>query len=1537
MLMKHLPWKTLALGLAAVCAAPVVGQVTVSIDAGSRGAKIGDLHYGIFFEEINHAGDGGLYAELVRNRSFEDNASKPDSWSAVGSAKMALVTDRMLNSAQAHALEVTTTKAGDGVSNVGFWGMNIVEGQTYSLKFWMRSEGANALSQAQLLNSAGQAIGQAAIAKADGADYGNGWQLYTASITATGSDAKGKLALTADGAGKSVIDVVSLFPPTYKGRENGCRIDLAEMLEAMHPAFVRFPGGCYVEGTFRNDKTNRFEWKNTIGPIEQRPGHYNVNWEYNVSDGMGFHEMLLLTEDLGAEPLFVVNMGLGHGWMVDYKEIGEYIQEALDAIEYCNGSVDTKYGAMRAAAGHPEPFGLRLIEIGNENYNFTSDGNNDQSDHYAERYIQFYNAIKAVYPDIICIGNVEAWGTDLPSWRNPHPVDAVDEHYYRNPSWFAGKYNMYDSYPRDRHKVYVGEYAVTSNFGTNGNLDAALGEAVYMLGMERNSDVVVMNSYAPIFVNENDQRWKPDMIRFNSSESYGTPSYYVQQLMPNYVGKQNVNFSEVGNGSETHNSIGLSTWSTAATFDNVKVTAPDGTVIFSDDFSSNSGAWSSAGGTWSVANGVLTQSDQGMQGSIYACNAEVGQSYTLELEATKTGGAEGFLIAFKYADGSNYAWWNLGGWNNTQHAIENCVNGGKSTVCTTSGNLVNGHTYNIKVVVDGARVKCYLDGSLMFDTTLPVARKAFFSASIDDEAGYLYIKAVNTTGDAVPTTFNISNCTASSAEGVVLASANNLDENSTANQTKVAPAPIAVSLAGNKIAYTIPAYSFTIIKVKVSDIKINPAGGEASADELAAVKDEIANVMAKANFLHTAIALPCGSSEASIEWTLAETAAGYLDFGRSGWTQTVSVRHLADKEPVKAGRLTGAVTFANGKTGTIKYDVTVAPEDDAYGYLYCFMNSGREITNFALGTKEDKGQVFNVLLGGNEVFDTDALAGIEHGTRDAYMAKGQRPDEYFITTTDMKQASSGVWNNYGINLLRSTDMIHWESTTFDFRKGKSIFSDPAATTDAYKTDAEYANIYRVWAPQFIWDPAAFNGQGGYLVYYSCLSSNPGDNLDVVYYSYADKDFKTLTQPRVFYKRAFSVIDADIVLNPYDGLYHLWYKWEGASGGDRGIYEATSPVLVGGVWTDIHHFTGEGSELVEGSSAVRLINEDTYNLYYMRYSGGSAYKFVTIDHVGLHPSGSVKLGGEGAFQHGSVLTLNEKEYVTLERWDEILTLLAYAKEQNSPVFAAAIEQAENALQYKTVAALYDELGKAIDALKAAKQAYIAQLIDPAGETDLTALLVNPKFANGNTGWQGTSIVVNNGVAEHFNKDFDTYQIIEDLPAGVYRFECQGFYRAGSKGVANASHTTGKESLNAKIYANEASAPIMSLFAQDGYTYSPSYTYPDNMAQANTAFNSNGHYTANTVLVALYEPGDLRVGIRKSQHITSDWTCVDNFKLTCVSSDPSGIEAAEAPLTDDPVDIYNAQGQRVATSLRPSEASRLLSPGLYLAGSRKLLIK
>lgn len=1532
---KHI----LAATLWGMTALAATAQVTLNIDAGKRGATIGDRHYGIFFEEINHAGDGGLYAELVQNRSFEDNTSNPDTWWTVGSASMSLITEGMLNDAQTQALQVAISADGGGVRNEGFWGINAVSGRTYKLSLWAKSDkGYKGMLTAQLETAGGTSLGATTL----NVELDGEWQKLTGEITATGNDTQAYLSLTGSQAGTLCLDVVSLFPPTYKNRENGCRIDLAEKLEALNPAFVRFPGGCYVEGQWANGKTNRFEWKKTIDAIETRPGHRNINWNYNVSDGLGFHEMLQLTEDLGAEPLFVVNMGMGHGWVVDYNSIDEYIQEALDAIEYCNGDETTTWGAKRIANGHPEPFGLQLIEIGNENYNFYSENNNDQSDHYAERYYQFYQAIRAKYPDMIIIGNVEAWGTDNPSWRNSYPVDVVDEHYYRSPAWFVSQYAKYDSYDRSRPKVYAGEYAVTQDFGTNGHLRAALGEAVYMLGMENNSDMCVMNSYAPIFVNENDQKWRPDMIRFNSSESFGTPSYHVQQLFPNNVGKQNVKWTESGNETTGGSRFGLSTWLTAATFDNLTVTSTDGTTLFSDDFATDNGHWTTNGGNWSLSNGVLMQSNVSMEGKIYLCDTEAGENYTLEVDATKTSGAEGFLIAFNYTDANNYCWWNLGGWGNGTHGVEMCVDGTKTTVASQSGSLITGHTYHIKIVVESSHVQCYLDGELIHDFNLPTQRKVYVSSNIDDETGILYVKIVNPNNEATATTLNLTNATITGGSVVVLTSESSEDENTMETPNKVTPTEQTLTgIEGNTVTYTVPAHSLNILRLNVTDVVKGGENGEpASAADIAAFKEEIANAMTRLNFLHASTSLPGSTSGgATIAWTLKEADASRVSLSSNGYSHTLNVASLPQDEKVQAGTLTAAITFPNGTTASIDYTIWLAPDDNRYGYLYCFMSSSKEITNFALGSKEDKGRVFNVLLDGGEVFNTAELAGIEGGTRDAFILRGEQENQYLMATTDMCVAKTGVWYNYGINLLRSSDLIHWESTTFDFRKGKQIFSDPETTTGCYDTDAEYALINRVWAPQIIWDSDYNNGEGAYLVYYSLLSTNEGDTYDKIYYSYADKDFKTLTQPRMFFDPGFSVIDTDIVYNPYDNLYHMYYKREAANGSDRGVYEATAPTLVGSTWTDIMHVTNEGTAQVEGSSTIRRINEDIYNLYYMRYSDGYVYKVCETDHVGLNTSSSTALQGTGNFQHGSFMTLTEEEYGMLQSWSDLRLLMDACQEKISAtgttVYDAALLQAEEALALTTVTELAVALPKAYEALENAEKNYRNELFEGASEenpVDITALIVNADFSNGSTGWEGTSFTAANGyVAEQWDKTFDNHQTLKAMPAGKYYLSCQGFYRYGTIDNALTAYNSGTEALNAEIYMNENASPFVSIFAENGlYSFSP-YTFPDNVWGADEAFNTYDAYHGNEVKLTLKEENDLTVGMRKTVYVYADWTIFDNFRLLYYGNGSQGI--AEVPATTPVTDtiVYDLCGRPVGKTVKG------LQKGIYLREGKKIIVR
>ena len=732
--------------LAALGMSAQAQTAVLNVDASREGVSISPTLYGLFYEEINHAGEGGLYAELIQNRSFEDEAlpirnrrfgangegerfgghpapGTIPAWYAANStgaaSRMEITTENLLNEVQQKALCWTiseaTPEAPAAIVNTGHWGIASIKGDTYTLTFWARADKRyKGTLNVGLQNKDDDTWCAKAKVRCR---IGKKWKKYTVSFTPDTNVDYTRFVMTADTPGTLYLDMVSLFPPTFKNRANGCRKDLAEMLVALHPKFLRFPGGCFVEGT---SQETAYEWKRTIGPLEERPGHYNGNWHYPVTDGMGYHEYLQFAEDLGAEPLYVVNVGIWHGGFVHHDSIGEYIQNALDAIEYANGDKSTKYGRMRIKNGHPKPFNMKYIEIGNENYQPHA---HEQSDHYAERYIQFYNAIKARYPEMQIIGNVESWGTDYPTWRNEHPVDMLDEHYYRSPSWFAGKYHHYDNYDRKGPKIYVGEYAVTSDCG-EGNLKAALGEAIYMMGMENNSDVVTMCSYAPVFVNIHDKTWMPDMIRFDAAHSWGSPSYYVQRLFAENVGTTMVasEMTQTRRPRPTLFSVGLGSWNTEVEYKNVKVTIGDSRFTIDD--------YKFGKGKWAIKNGLITQSTQTTECVAISHEVFNATSYDLTLQARKKAGDEGFLIIFDYFDEDNFKWFNIGGWGNTLHGIENTMAASKSTTKTAAGSIEKGRWYDIRIEVRDTQVRAFIDGKLVHDIEIGYPDMLYANAMI---------------------------------------------------------------------------------------------------------------------------------------------------------------------------------------------------------------------------------------------------------------------------------------------------------------------------------------------------------------------------------------------------------------------------------------------------------------------------------------------------------------------------------------------------------------------------------------------------------------------------------------------------------------------------------------------------------------------------------------------------------------------------------------------------------------------------------------
>ncbi|CAN7735641.1 alpha-L-arabinofuranosidase C-terminal domain-containing protein [Duganella sp. LjRoot269] len=524
--------------LATLSTPPAMAQTAVRIDLAKPGIPVSPTLYGQMTEEINFSYDGGLYAELVRNRAFKDNDGNPEHWSVVQEAggSAAIAVDQrypVAGTALPNSLRLDAPNASPGhrvgVANAGYWGIPVKPNTSYRASFYAKINGAGAVP---LIVSIEGVDGKTVYAQAEGGRIDGEWKRYsvtlsTAANVKTTSDAR--LVLATETPGKVWFSQVSLFPPTYKERPNGLRVDLMEKLVDMKPGFLRFPGGNYLEG---GSVGTRFKWKETLGPIEQRPGHPGT-WGYRSSDGMGLLEFLLWCEDMKAEPVLAVFAGYAlNGESVPVgKELEPFVQEALDEIEYVTGDVSTKWGAQRARDGHPAPFKLRYVEIGNED-GFEKDKT------YDGRFAQFHDAIKAKYPQIKLISTVggKDWLSAQQKVSSRVP-DLVDEHYYFNVMEMLNEAARYDSYERRGPKVFIGEWAAREGEPTT-NLYSALADAAFMAGMERNADVVEMACYAPLLVNVNPggMQWQSNLIGYDVQSSYGSPSYHAQKMFKHYLG-----------------------------------------------------------------------------------------------------------------------------------------------------------------------------------------------------------------------------------------------------------------------------------------------------------------------------------------------------------------------------------------------------------------------------------------------------------------------------------------------------------------------------------------------------------------------------------------------------------------------------------------------------------------------------------------------------------------------------------------------------------------------------------------------------------------------------------------------------------------------------------------------------------------------------------------------------------------------------------------------------------------------------------------
>ena len=858
------------------------GAYTLNIDAGDEIHDISDLLFGVFFEDINFAADGGLYAEMVANRSFEFTALAQDDalyrWNSVNDAEISVKSDKKhsLNENNPNYLVIKGNGEKSGIENRGFLdGMSIVEGKTYNASLYAKGEYNGKVY-----------VNLAVDGKVIATDYidniSSKWQKYTFTLNSSVTANKGVTLQVLTDGGEVYFDMISLFPEdTYKNRENGLRADMCQLLEELQPRFLRFPGGCVIEGY---DMNSAYDWKDSIGVNENGDpllfnGKYGdvavrsqgVSIWTNMSTtddlfpsffsyGLGFFEYFQLAEDIGAVGVPVLNCGLycqarGKGPVdMESDEFKKYIQDMLDLVEFCRGGVNTKWGKVRASLGHPAPFELKYICIGNENW----------GQDYFVRYSAFldaFNKAKAENPKLYegleliyssgvddgtsgadYLASYEYAKEELNKMNSTNALDfagATDHHYYNDPQWFYENADYYDekNYPRSVQNmtdtkyggainVFLGEYASWSN-----TLNSALSEAAYMTGLERNGDIVTMAAYAPLFSSVTARHWSPNLIWFNNSGSMGSINYYVQKLFSLNQGSAVLNHTFNGAKVEQENlkgAIGVGTWYTSAKFENIVVKDLATGEILSKDTNKKSNWTFPTDGEWKIKKGALVNTTTEMAYSDTGSVAYFGdanwENYSFTVEATKLDGAEGFLIPFAVKDTQNNYFWNIGGWNNTLSAVQRIENNVKTDkIVGTVKNCVieTGKTYKITVEVSGSNVKGYIDGELYFDYNCgsEAEAKAYTVVSNDDN-GDIIIKLVNVTEKASTVAVKIDNAFVLD-EAVI----NQIAGDSLANDNIFGADPnshitmkeFTLNGFSSEFNYTMPAYSVTSIRLKTAE------------------------------------------------------------------------------------------------------------------------------------------------------------------------------------------------------------------------------------------------------------------------------------------------------------------------------------------------------------------------------------------------------------------------------------------------------------------------------------------------------------------------------------------------------------------------------------------------------------------------------------------------------------------------------------------------------------------------------------------------
>ena len=797
-----------------------MGQSKITVRPDRVTGQLGDL-YGIFFEDLNHAADGGLYAEMVQNRSFEFCAvDNPSYHPLMAWEKIEKKYSRMqwwihdshpYSRRNPHYLvcEIFETGMGAGVRNTGFTpGMYLQKGEKYRFSCLAATDGRGELPLRIVLeNDEGRNLGQADIVVSNGTV----WNHYEAEITAQEITTAGNLSIYIEAVGRLYLDMVSLFPQkTFMQQRNGLRADIATLLADLKPRFMRFPGGCLVHDGSINaeDRDSLYRWKNTIGVLEERPARRN-NWGYNQTLGLGYYEYFCFCEEIGAKPLPVLPAGYDphHQRKVPFDQLDEWIQEALDLISFANDDASAQWGRIRCELGHPEPFGLEYIGIGNE----------EVGEGFFERYPYFHKAIKEKYPDIQIIassGPFAAGGEYEKGWncaRRNH-ADLVDEHYYMAPEWFLANHHRYDSFDENGPKVFLGEYASWGNTWYN-----ALTEASYMTGMERNSEKVGLACYAPLLCNVNYINWKPDMIWFDNHQAYGTANYYVQKLFMNHQGDDRIELEMTGIDDsvtmqdDPKGGFGLRT-------------EPDTVVRYSQimiEDIQNGTIWKDSEVYFvgdNVEQYISADPDARVVTEDILLHTVESDHYIITVKGEMLYGRRGFMLQYGNRDEKNRYQWEIGGWQNMDSALTQDIAGRNSCLTQSSFTVAADREYELKLEIEGRHLKAYIDGELIHEIYhAPVKIEPLYTAaSVDCQTGDIIVKLVNVQKRPIDTVLHMEGIEQAKGTAYIMSGFALEDENSFAEPLKVSPREEEIQLTQGCCSCHIDGESVQVLRFQKS-------------------------------------------------------------------------------------------------------------------------------------------------------------------------------------------------------------------------------------------------------------------------------------------------------------------------------------------------------------------------------------------------------------------------------------------------------------------------------------------------------------------------------------------------------------------------------------------------------------------------------------------------------------------------------------------------------------------------------------------------